>query len=86
MKSKESLFEDLQCNSPEGEWKGMPEFVQEDQRPFQKIIVNFKTKEDVDAFSKLIGHKLSYRADTIWFPFRPNQPRDKVYEDYPEAT
>ncbi len=36
-------------------WDGMPEFVQEDQRPFDSINVQFRTKEDRAAFLKLLG-------------------------------
>lgn len=52
------------------EWKGMPEFIQEDLSPFQKIIVNFESENDLNDFSQLIGHKLSTKTDTIWFPYK----------------
>jgi len=51
-------------------WQGMPEFVQEKQEPFAKIIVRFETEEDLQEFSKLIGQKLTAKTKSIWHPFR----------------
>lgn len=50
------------------EWEGMPEYTRTDKRPFQQIIVNFKTKEDVKVFAKAINQNISFRTDSIWFP------------------
>lgn len=52
----------------EKEWVGMPEFVQEKQRPFAKIIFRFETEKDLDEFSKLIGQKLTKKTKSAWFP------------------
>ena len=52
----------------EKEWQDMPEFKRFDNTPFQKIIVNFRTWEDVKKFGELIDRKLTKRTDTIWFP------------------
>lgn len=52
----------------EKEWQDMPEFQRKNNEPFQRIIVNFKTREDVKAFAKLIEQPLTYKTDTIWFP------------------
>jgi hypothetical protein len=52
----------------EKEWVGMPEFVRLDMEPFQRIIVNFRTKADVKEFAKKIGQNIGPRTDTIWFP------------------
>jgi hypothetical protein len=66
------------------EWVGMPEFIQEDLSPFQKIIVNFETKEDINNFAKLIGHSLTYKTDTIWFPFKEIRNHKEIaYIDEP---
>lgn len=51
-------------------WQGMPEFVQPDASPIQKIVVNFATREDVEAFAKLVGYQLTERSRSIWFPYR----------------
>ena len=61
------LFDDLE--SPIfAEWKDMPEFVQDKQEPFAKIIVRFDSQEALDEFSKLIGQKLTKKTKSIWHP------------------
>ena len=49
-------------------WKGMPEFEQEDNPPYKKIIVSFRNKEDYDEFSKTIDQKLTEKTKSIWYP------------------
>ena len=63
------------------EWVGMPEYEQENKEPFKIIGVQFATQEDVDAFAKLTGAKITPRTQGIWFP--PRQPKhiDKVFVD-----
>jgi hypothetical protein len=64
-----SMFEALGVEEEwRKEWQDMPEFEREDNMPFQKISVNFKTREDVKAFAALIGQRLTFDTDTIWFP------------------
>jgi hypothetical protein len=50
------------------EWKDMPEFVQEKQEPYAKIIVRFETKEDLEEFANLINQKLTQKTKSIWHP------------------
>lgn len=50
------------------EWKNMPEFVQEKQEPYAKIIVRFANKEDLEEFSKMIEQKLTQKTKSIWHP------------------
>lgn len=50
------------------EWKDMPEFVQEKQEPYAKLIVRFETKEDLEEFAKLINQKLTKKTKSIWHP------------------
>jgi hypothetical protein len=52
------------------EWKNMPEFVQEKQEPYAKLIVRFETKEDLDEFAKLLNQKLTQKTKSLWFPFK----------------
>ena len=49
-------------------WNGMPEFTQEDNPPFKKLIISFRTKEDYDAFSELVSQKLTDKTKSIWYP------------------
>ena len=55
-------------NDWENHWVGMPEFVQEDNPPYKKIIMNFRSKEDYDSFAKLIDQKLTEKTKSIWYP------------------
>jgi hypothetical protein len=62
------------------EWQGMPEYVQKDLRPFQQITINFECREDVQAFAKLVGQKLTDETDTMWFPLKvPEVIKNKRY-------
>lgn len=49
-------------------WIGMPEFEQEDNPPYKKLIVSFRTKEDYQEFAKLIDQSLTEKTKTIWHP------------------
>ena len=49
-------------------WVGMPEFVQESNPPYKKIIVSFRNKEDYDEFSQMIGQNLTDKTKSIWHP------------------
>lgn len=61
------LFNDLEYPA-DVEWKGMPEFSQERQEPYAKIIVRFESKESLDEFARLIGQKLTSSTKSIWHP------------------
>ena len=50
------------------EWKGMPEFVQEGQIPYSQIVFRFASKQDLQAFSRLIGQKLTKHTKSAWHP------------------
>jgi len=63
-----AIFYEVHMNIVNDEWKDMPEFVQEKQEPYAKIIVRFDSKEDLEEFSKLIGQKLTQKTKSIWHP------------------
>ena len=55
----------------EDAWRGMPEFDQKDLTPRHSIEVSFKTRADVEAFSKLIGQPITpeaRRTRSVWYP------------------
>jgi len=54
-------------------WGGMPEFVQEDQRPYQSVNVILRTPADLAAFAELTGKEPDYRTPTpfMWYPEQP---------------
>lgn len=60
-----------QSFDPQKEWVGMPEFISEDRKPIQKIIVNFESREDVERFAQLTGQRLTTKTDSMWFPPKP---------------
>jgi predicted lipid-binding transport protein (Tim44 family) len=63
-----SLFSDYNGGKPETEWQDMPEFVQEAQKAYQKIIIRFDCEQDVKDFAKLIGQNVTPNTSSIWFP------------------
>lgn len=56
------------------EWEGMPAFqaAKDSEAEVGYIMVHFQTQEDVEAFSKAIGQKItisqSSRSKAIWYP------------------
>lgn len=52
----------------EKEWKGMPEFVQKEQKPFGTIHVHFNNYEDMVEFGVKIGHKVNAETKFLWYP------------------
>lgn len=49
-------------------WKGMPEFVQKDLTPFKTIYLHFENRADMEAFSELVGQKITLNTQSIWYP------------------
>lgn len=54
-------------------WKGMPEYLQRDLKPWQTINVHFSCPEERQQFADLIGNNLSDRTKDMWFPPKQNQ-------------
>ena len=68
--------------SPEDEWEGMPEFDQDDQTSFRKIIVHFESDDDAEDFAKLISQPITKKTNSIWHPVQVNmETENKRYED-----
>ena len=61
------------------EWEGMPEFVAEDLKAIASVTVNFLTVEDMNAFSDLIGRRITFQTKSVLFPIVPQVK--KVYTD-----
>lgn len=79
----DSLFGDIeQFNICSQEWKGMPEFVQEDLTSFKSIIVHFRNQEDMDKFAELMKQKITFKRKSLWYPEMPVRSyADKRYFD-----
>jgi len=66
----------------EQEWEGMPEFEQDDQTSFRKIIVHFESDDDAEDFAALIGQSITNKTNSIWHPVQVNMDSEgKRYED-----
>jgi hypothetical protein len=65
-------------------WRGMPEFVSDDLRPYRTLPVHFATKEDMDAFAKFVGQPITKITKCIWYPEAEiGRTADKRYVDEP---
>ena len=79
-----TLFDDFE-NDWQKEWKGMPEFVQEDLTSYRKIIVHFRNNEDVKRFSELLDQKITPKQPSLWFPeMQPRRYANLRYENNEE--
>ena len=58
----------LPVQNNESEWVGMPEFVQDTNEPYQKIIMRFRNATDVADFSKAIGQPITPQTKFLWYP------------------
>lgn len=70
----------------EAEWKGMPEFEMEDLTSKRKLILHFRSEDDVEKFATLIGQDITAKQASLWYPYMP--PRtiaDKHYVDSGEV-
>jgi len=59
------------------DWEGMPEFVQEKQKPYAKIIIRCETEADLIALAELLGQKLTSKTKSIWHPYRSHWGNNK---------
>lgn len=65
-----TVFDFDELESPENEWRGMPEFNQPDNGAYRQIIVSFDDEEGVRRFAELIGQHLTDKTKSVWFPAR----------------
>jgi hypothetical protein len=49
-------------------WNQMPEYKQEDNPAYMKVIVRFRNKEDYEEFQKMIGQNMTEKTKSIWHP------------------
>ena len=54
-------------------WGGMPEFQQDKQETYAKIIFRFENEEDLQEFSQMIGQKLTAKTKSSWHPFKKHR-------------
>jgi negative regulator of genetic competence, sporulation and motility len=75
-----SLFDDFE-NEWQKEWKDMPEFISDDKKPVQQIIVSFRTHADVVEFAKRLGITVTAKTNSTWFPAKGWDTRDVYIND-----
>lgn len=69
---------------PDKLWEGMPEFEQDDLSPHRMLKVHFVSEEDAQAFSELIGQKLTDKTRYVWYPqVEKADLKSMVYVDEP---
>lgn len=69
---KNTLFDDYE-NEWQKEWKDMPEFISENKKPYQQIIVSFRDFNDVKEFAKRLGLNVTPKTDALWFPLKEKE-------------
>ena len=70
------------ATNAEEEWKGMPEFEQDDKTSFRKIIVHFESDDDAEDFATLIRQPITNKTNSIWHPVQVNMDTEgKRYKD-----
>lgn len=50
------------------EWRGMPEYQQEDQLAWRTIKVHLRNQQDLDAFAKLMAQNIGEKTKFLWYP------------------
>jgi len=70
----------LKINDPFDEYKGMPEFEQDDNMAFRSIIIHFDNQESINDFSVLVGQAITDKTKYLNFPHREKEIlKDKRY-------
>jgi hypothetical protein len=55
-------------NNWKEEWINMPEYSNEEIKPYMSIKVHFVTKEDYEEFAELVKQNLTDKTKSIWYP------------------
>jgi hypothetical protein len=62
------------------EWQDMPEFTRFNNKPLQRIIINFRTRDDVMMFAFLLGiNNITSKTRSLWYP--PYKVPTGIYVD-----
>lgn len=67
---QDGLFgkEEVNYDEDQHDWQDMPEFVNEKNDAYQKVIVSFTCKEDVKKFEELMEQRITDKTKSLWFP------------------
>ena len=66
-------------------WQGMPDFVQEEKKPYKKMNICFQTKEDFEQFRKLLDQPMTDKTKAIWYPAFERE-KNSLYTWFEDAT
>ena len=63
------------------EWKEMPAFEHDDNKPYRTLYVHFYTEEEVQKFSKLINQPITEKTKFLYIPaIEKKVMKDKEYD------
>jgi len=65
---------------------GMPSFETLNLESWKQISVQFKTKEDRQAFAELLGYELTERTNVIWYPAEAKQREQNITNGYVDES
>ena len=79
---KQTLFE---VPEPwEEHWQGMPEYIQENRKPWKTIPIHFENEDNLKLFAKLIDRTLTRKTKCLWYP--PQEIRHMMDKRYISKT
>lgn len=67
-KVQDKLFDQEEKEDQPDDWESMPEFVNEANDAYRKIIISFENERDVLDFAKLIGQHITDKTKSLWVP------------------
>lgn len=79
-----SLFENLETlevvDDINKEWENMPEFDNENIKPYRRVIISFENEENVKKFAKATGLNITDKTKSTYFP--PKEQNTHVDKRY----
>lgn len=63
-----NTVKEVDLDSWRAHWKQMPDYTNETNKPYKRVIMGFRTKEDYEEFQKLIGQKMTDKTKSAWHP------------------
>lgn len=78
---------EAETNNWKKHWVGMPEFENDENKPFHEIKVKFPSEEDMRHFAELVGQRVDKKIKNIEFPIttKRQKPADFAWVDEDEA-
>lgn len=64
---QDKLFEVEELEDPL-EWQSMPEFKNEKNDAYRKIIISFQNEQDIQDFAKLVNQHITDKTKSLWIP------------------